>query len=160
MPYNNSLWSSMYPELTRILDENPMAPVGNKVQWNLVTTSSAKTQISQPNIQIYSTYANNTFDVPSSIFVDPSIMNFNLISGNVYENQWALYHFTKIPFDDIGLLKNGNPTPSVSVKPMRSAQNSTKNPRASVSMATCKNEMKLLLWFVMVITLGFMSHFL
>ncbi|KAF0978093.1 hypothetical protein FDP41_002608 [Naegleria fowleri] len=134
MPYNNSVWSAAYPELTHILDENPMAPVGNKVQWNLVTTSATKTQISQPNIRIYSIYANNTFDVPLSVFVDPSNMNFNLVSGNIYENNMNLYNFTKIPFHDIGLLKYVPPPspPSVNSVVRPRVSNSTR----SVSLTT------------------------
>ena len=37
MPYNNSLWASYYPELSHILDSHPLQPVGNLVQFNLVT---------------------------------------------------------------------------------------------------------------------------
>jgi hypothetical protein len=36
MPYDRPPWSTKYPELARMLDENPWAPIGNRFEGNII----------------------------------------------------------------------------------------------------------------------------
>ncbi|KAG2382350.1 hypothetical protein C9374_005552 [Naegleria lovaniensis] len=155
VPFNESaIWIESYPELVNILQENPGAPVGNVIRFNLATTAPNREYI-YANVRKYSAHSNNTYNVPSSVFVDPSRLNFTLVLGNVYENS-EMYNFTRIPFDEIGLLKSETPSPvpspqTSSLKP----SNSTK-PRATVSKGTSmshlakSNLLNIILWMAVV----------
>ncbi|KAG2373017.1 hypothetical protein C9374_012960 [Naegleria lovaniensis] len=141
VPFNSSLWEQAYPELARILDGNPFEPFGNVVSNNLVTESFTANHVVQPYTDMYSVYTNNTFNVSMSIFMNVSELNFNLIPGNIYEGNWTFYNFTKIPFDDIGLLSEKRepipppPPPRPSPKPSLSPKKSLSNNRPLVSMS-------------------------
>ncbi|KAG2386508.1 hypothetical protein C9374_002252 [Naegleria lovaniensis] len=142
MPFNNTLWSSRYPELASILERNPFEPFANFIHYNLFTTSPSAMDIRQPYISLYSNYTNNTFNVPLTSFVNPTDLNFNLVPGNVYEANKELYNFAKIPFDEIGTVKKSrppaplpSPLPSPSSPVVKPSSSQTK-PRASVSGVT------------------------
>ncbi|KAG2370862.1 hypothetical protein C9374_013773 [Naegleria lovaniensis] len=161
-PFNtSSVWINSYPELVTILQDTPFAPYRNLVQFNLISAST-KTAISQPAVSTYSTYANNTFDVPYSVFGNPSQLNFTMIAGNEYETNFGKYNFTKIPVEEIGLLKyeksdSTRPVVEPSKKPsssmIRPSPSSKSNgvsgkPRASISIAALSMKLEWILFLL------------
>ncbi|EFC40385.1 predicted protein [Naegleria gruberi] len=125
MPYQTEPWASAYPSLVNILNDDPHAPKGNKVVFNLMSGTTSLNIASM--VYAKSTVSNNTMNVPMKWFANPSALNFTLIEGNPYENEY----FTKIPFNDIGLLKY---TPSNVVVP--TASNSAIQPTVSARNST------------------------
>jgi hypothetical protein len=104
MPYETEPWSSRYPELAAILDDNPGIPAGNSIQRNVFIRSGVPSIASQA-VQ-YGTVINNLSidgeDNPG--FVDAAQMDFNLRPDSMIWDQ--VDGFAEIPFDDIGLELN------------------------------------------------------
>jgi hypothetical protein len=96
VPYQNALWAGRYPKLVHILDQNPMAPVGNLIAHNICVRgrwgdfeTAAKPLV---------TFQDNVLDQDPR-FVDPEHHNFQLKDDSpAYK-----LGFERIPLDKIGL---------------------------------------------------------
>ena len=122
MPYQSDVWSKAYPKLVNILNDDPQAPKGNEIVFNLISGKSSTSIAAM--IYSNSTYQNNTFNVPSYWFSNPNALNFTLIEGNPYESA----NFVRIPFGQIGLVpwtSNVVPAMSSTVKPVTSPNRNT-----------------------------------
>jgi hypothetical protein len=96
MPYQQPPWSTRYPELARILEENPPAPRGNRVVRNISLggTWLNLEKAAEPGV----TFEDNLVDQDPH-FVDADQRNFQLRPDSP---AWQL-GFRKIPFEQIGL---------------------------------------------------------
>jgi len=96
MPYQQPPWSTRYPELARILEENPPAPHGNRVVRNISVggTWLNLEKAAEPGV----TFENNLVDQDPH-FVDADQRNFQLRPDSP---AWQL-GFQKIPVEQIGL---------------------------------------------------------
>ncbi|NUQ64993.1 MAG: right-handed parallel beta-helix repeat-containing protein [Pirellulales bacterium] len=96
MPYQQPPWSTRYPELARILDENPPAPHGNRVVRNISVggTWLNLEKAAEPGV----TFEDNLVDQDPH-FVDADQRNFQLHPDSP---AWQL-GFRKIPIEQIGL---------------------------------------------------------
>jgi hypothetical protein len=99
VPYKNSLWASRYPKLAHILDENPMAPVGNRIARNICLRgrwgdfeAAAKPMVA---------FQDNLIDQDPR-FVDPAHENFQLKDDSpAYK-----LGFQRLPLEKIGLYQS------------------------------------------------------
>ncbi|MCX7425410.1 MAG: right-handed parallel beta-helix repeat-containing protein [Planctomycetia bacterium] len=105
--YKNPPWSTRYPKLARILDEQPRAPLGNTLRRNVsvrsnwrdpekVCRETSPKQIDEKYMVIEDNYV--TQEDPG--FVDAANMNFQLRDDSIVYKQ--IPGFQKIPFADIG----------------------------------------------------------
>ncbi|QNK57382.1 Ig-like domain-containing protein [Paenibacillus sp. PAMC21692] len=104
VPFQEEPWSSRYPELASILDDNPGIPAGNSVRKN-VMINSGEMQIADI-VKEYGVVENNlTLDAGQDPgFVDADNMNFSLKPESIVFDQ--VEGFEDIPFDNIGLYQN------------------------------------------------------
>ena len=145
VPYQDDVWAKAYPKLVNILNDDPHAPKGNEIVFNLISGKSSTSIAAM--IYTNSTYQNNTFNVPSNWFSNPNALNFTLIEGNPYESA----NFARIPFGQIGLIPwTSNVVPAVSstVKPITS-QNRTTSPKAVASESN--QTIKLSYWMAVAV---------
>jgi hypothetical protein len=99
VPYQNALWASRYPKLVPILDQNPMAPVGNLIARNICVRgrwgdfeAAAKPMV---------TFQDNLLDQDPR-FVDADHQNFQLKDDSpAYK-----LGFQRIPLEKIGLYRS------------------------------------------------------
>jgi len=96
VPYQSPLWSTRYPELARILDENPPAPRGNRVVRNISVggTWLNLEKAAEPGV----VFEANLIDKDPR-FADADSRNFQLRPDSP---AWEL-GFQKIPVEQIGL---------------------------------------------------------
>jgi len=104
-------WSTRYPELARILDEIPQAPLGNVLVNNVSYKSSWRDpeahcrQTSQKNIdRPYMKMADNFVTDEDPGFIDATNMDFRLKDDSVVYRR--IPGFKRIPFERIGLYKD------------------------------------------------------
>ncbi len=108
VPYDKPPWSTRYPKLAQILDEQPRAPLGNTLERNLSVRSgwrdpekacraSSDRHVDTPYMRIRDNYV--TDEDPG--FVDAAGMDFALKDDAVVYKK--IPGFQKIPFDKIGL---------------------------------------------------------
>jgi len=102
-------WSTRYPKLARILDENPQQPLGNTVARNVFYRSNwtdsrkqwqaifKRNQIDEEHLLISDNY--DTKEDPG--FVDAERMDFQLTDDSTVHQE--VPGFVKIPFGKIGL---------------------------------------------------------
>ncbi|KAG2372942.1 hypothetical protein C9374_012972 [Naegleria lovaniensis] len=128
LPYNSSdVWISSYPKLPNILNDEPQAPKGNSVQFNIIIGSTSKDFI-VANFTKYSIYGNNTFKLPESIFVDAQNGNFTLLPNSTIAR---MLNYTQIPFNDIGLVyPKSDVVPPVAPSPKLSTSTPTQPSRS------------------------------
>ncbi len=92
-------WSTRYPKLARILEENPQAPLGNVVVRNVSYRSSWR----DPDRKYVKLEDNFITDEDPGL-VDAANMNFQLKDDSlVYQK---VPGFQKIPFENIGLYRD------------------------------------------------------
>ena len=99
VPYKEEPWSSRYPQLLQLLDNEPGAPKGNVIRRN-VSFGGRWADIeekAEPLVQL----ADNLID-QNPLFVDAEQMDFRLRPDSP---AWDL-GFEEIPFDQIGLYRN------------------------------------------------------
>ncbi|MEX1049489.1 MAG: right-handed parallel beta-helix repeat-containing protein [Akkermansiaceae bacterium] len=99
LPYQSSPWSDRYPELAKILEENPAAPRGNKVLRNISFGGRWKHVESKAEPGIV--FADNLVDTDPH-FVDAPNGNFALRGDSP---AWAL-GFKPIPAGKIGVVED------------------------------------------------------
>jgi hypothetical protein len=99
VPYQNPLWTSRYPKLAVILDDEPMKPKGNVVARN-ICVGGKWTQIVK-EAQGLVTFQDNLVDQDPH-FVDAKHGNFQLKRDSP---AWKL-GFKRIPIEKIGLYKS------------------------------------------------------
>ncbi|MCX7425654.1 MAG: right-handed parallel beta-helix repeat-containing protein [Planctomycetia bacterium] len=97
MPYKQPPWSTRYPKLVNILDDEPAAPKGNVITLN-VCSGGRWDGIHAPARPFVTLKDNLMEDSPG--FVDAAKMNFQLRDDSVVYKK--LPGFQKIPFDQIG----------------------------------------------------------
>jgi len=97
MPYKEPPWSTRYPKLVNILDDEPAAPKGNVITLN-VCAGGRWDGIHAPARPFVTLKDNLMEDSPG--FVDAAKMNFQLRDDSVVYKK--LPGFQKIPFDQIG----------------------------------------------------------
>src|SRR5699024_5756318 len=108
VPYQEEPWSSRYPELASILDDNPGIPAGNSVQKNVIINSG---NISTAEIVKETGVVENNMTLDEDPgFVDYSKRDFNLKPDSIVFDQ--VEGFEVIPFDEIGLYE-GDERPSL-----------------------------------------------
>jgi hypothetical protein len=90
-------YSTRYPELTRIHDETPHKPLGNKVLNNICVRSKWTGGGAEKHLQI----GDNLVTQEDPGFVDAANLNFKLKDDSVVFRQ--LPNFKPIPFEKIGL---------------------------------------------------------
>ena len=107
VPYDKPPWSTRYPELARILEEQPRAPLGNTLERNVSVRSgwrdpekacraSSNRHVDTPYLRIRDNYV--TDEDPG--FVDAARMDFRLKEDAVVYQK--IPTFQKIPFEKIG----------------------------------------------------------
>ncbi len=102
MPYKQPPWSTRYPRLVNILDDDPAAPKGNVIVRNVCR--GRWDEIEQAARPFLTMQDNLVGEDPR--FVDPEKMNFQLRDDSP---AWAL-GFKRIPIEKIGLrTKNRRP---------------------------------------------------
>jgi hypothetical protein len=127
--YRNAIWSKRYPELARILDDEPGAAKGNVVERNLFFNANFQVPVA-PYISLKNnlwlcpdqeslakdkvscekngyTSANVKLEVGDPKFVNPTARDYQLRPDSPV---WALLSgFKPIPMEKIGLLPQGDP---------------------------------------------------
>lgn len=109
--YDKPPWSTRYPELARILAENPRAPLGNTCEKNVsyrsgwrdpeeVCRATSDKHIEKKYMQIADNFV--TEDDPG--FVDASSLNFQLKDDSIVYQK--IPGFKPIPFEKIGLYED------------------------------------------------------
>jgi len=96
MPYQNALWSSRYPELVHILDDEPAAPKGNVIARNI--SLGGHWDGIYPEARPYITVTDNLVDVDPG-FVGTPPHDWRLKPDSP---AWKL-GFREIPVESIGL---------------------------------------------------------
>ncbi|MGQ9504379.1 MAG: GDSL-type esterase/lipase family protein [Thermogutta sp.] len=105
MPFDSPLWQSAYPELVRILQDEPAAPKGNVIRlnicvggtWEDVEGKARPYLRMEKNLVLPGESVNN-------LFVDPHGENWHLKPENKIRQE--LPEFEAIDFDAIGLPKD------------------------------------------------------
>ena len=99
VPYKEEPWSSRYPQLLRLMDDDPGAPKGNVIRRNISIGGSWSNiqEAAEPLVQL----SDNLIDQDPR-FVDAEQMDFRLRPDSP---AWGL-GFEEIPFDQIGLYRN------------------------------------------------------
>ena len=99
MPYQAPLWSSRYPKLVNILDDEPLAPKGNIIARNICVGGkwSSLIKLAEPLVAFES---NLITDDPH--FIDIERGNFQLKEDSP---AWKL-GFQRIPMEKIGIYEN------------------------------------------------------
>lgn len=128
VPYTEPPWSTRYPELARILDECPQAPLGNEAVRNVSVRSTWRDpekhcrETSDSHIETeYIRLENNFITEQDPGFVDAEKMNFKLRQSSIVYDE--IPAFEPIPFDRIGLYKDEfRATWPVEHRPMRGTQ--------------------------------------
>ncbi len=101
MPYKNTLWSSRYPRLVNILEDEPAAPKGNIVARNVCWGGTW--QDVQAKARPYVTFEDNLVDEDPH-FVDAEHLNFQLKDDSpAYK-----LGFKRLPIEQIGLYRDAN----------------------------------------------------
>jgi len=104
-------WSTEYPDLVNLLNDNPEAPKYDVIKNNLVYGKKALMSIAGNAIPYFNTSAsvsNNNETFSSTDFVSFSTQNFTLLTtSSVLKNGFAA-----IPFPSIGLLKTAHGAPT------------------------------------------------
>lgn len=109
--YNKPPWSTRYPELARILEEDPRAPLGNTLERNVsyrsgwrdpeeVCRATSDRHIDKKYMRISDNFV--TEEDPG--FVDTVQMNFQLRDDSIVYQK--IPGFKKIPFENIGLYQD------------------------------------------------------
>jgi hypothetical protein len=98
MPYKQPPWSTRYPKLVNILDDEPAAPKGNVITLNVC--SGGRWDGMHAPARPFVTLKDNLME-DSPGFVDAAKMNFQLRDDSVVYKK--LPGFQKIPFEEIGL---------------------------------------------------------
>src|SRR3989338_3248085 len=62
MPYKSEVWAAAYPSLVNILEDDPHAPKGNQVVFNLISGPTSLNIAAM--VYSKSTVSNNTMNVP------------------------------------------------------------------------------------------------
>jgi hypothetical protein len=95
-PYKNELWSTRYPSLVNVLDDEPMVPKGNRIARNICWKGvwDEVEDLARPHVL----FEDNLVGVDPG-FVGEESENFNLREDSP---AYAL-GFKSIPIDDIGL---------------------------------------------------------
>lgn len=98
LPYRQPPWSERYPQLLKVLDDDPGCPKGNTVRWNVVGRSQPMSLADE--VRRYGTIADNltTDDLG---FEDAAKMDFRLRKDSIVFQK--LPKFESIPFEKIGL---------------------------------------------------------
>jgi len=109
--YDKPPWSTRYPELARILEENPRAPLGNTLERNVSYRSGwrdpeeACRATSDKHIdKKYMRIADNLIAEEDPGFVDAAHMNFQLRDDSIVYQK--ISGFKQIPFEKIGLYED------------------------------------------------------
>ncbi len=100
MPYTEPPWSERYPELLRILEDEPAAPKGNVVTRNVIVGPYRWEDV-QGAAKPYQTIEGNLID-EDPLFVDADNLNFRLRADSP---AWEL-GFEPIPIERIGLYEH------------------------------------------------------
>lgn len=98
MPYKNALWSSRYPELVNILDQEPAAPNGNVVRLNI--SVGGKWDEIYDNVRDRVRFEDNLVDVdpefvgapPSTFELNPHSPAFGLGFQQIPESEIGIYN--------------------------------------------------------------------
>lgn len=106
MPYKNALWSSRYPELVSILDDEPAAPKGNVIARNI--SLGGKWDGIYGEARPYVSLVDNLVDVDVG-FVGTPPDNWRLKPDSP---AWKI-GFQEIPVEDIGLYESNERASSV-----------------------------------------------
>ena len=110
--YQNPPWSTRYPELARILEEHPQAPLGNTLEKNVsyqcnwdAMEERWRTIFEQNNLdKKYVRIADNFATEDDPGFVDAANMNFQLKDDSIVYQK--IPGFKRIPFEKIGLYQD------------------------------------------------------
>jgi hypothetical protein len=98
MPYRQPPWSERYPQLLNLLNDDPGAPKGNVVRYNVVCHSGALS-LAKEVVQ-FGTIADN-LTVKDVGFQDAAKMDFRMRDDSAVFKK--LPKFERIPFEKIGL---------------------------------------------------------
>ena len=101
MPYKTPPWSTQYPGLVNLLDDDPMAPKGNLIARNICV--GGKWGSFGAKAKPLVTFTDNLLD-EDPLFVDPENLDFRLRKDSP---AWKL-GFHPIPFDKIGVYKDAS----------------------------------------------------
>ena len=99
MPYKTPPWSTQYPTLVNILDDDPMAPIGNVIARNLCV--GGKWGSFGAKAEPLVTFTDNLLD-EDPLFVDRENLDFRLRPESP---AWKL-GFKRIPIEKIGVYKD------------------------------------------------------
>jgi len=96
--WDRSPWAEAYPAFKTIMNDDPFAPIGNRISMNGHTdTISEKVRLNQvPEGMITPV---DDFDIPLATYKDPSVLDFSLRTTD-----GTPPGFEPIPFDAIGLV--------------------------------------------------------
>jgi len=101
MPYKDALWSERYPELIKILEDEPAAPKGNIIARNI--SQGGKWDEVYGDARPYVTFEDNLVDTDPHLIIQPPA-GFQLRSDSpAFE-----LGFKPIPYDNIGIYKDKN----------------------------------------------------
>jgi len=98
VPYQTPPWSTRYPRLVDILDDEPAAPKGNLVRHNILK-DSPEMKIAE-EVRQFGTIDDNLTVTGAVGFADAKAMDFRLKPGSVVFKK--IPEFDKIPFEKVG----------------------------------------------------------
>jgi hypothetical protein len=102
LPYQKSPWAERYPQLLKLLDDDPGSPKGNVIRLNIVCRCRPM-QLEKEVVQ-YGTVADNWTTQDDLGFENAAAMDFRLRDDSpVFQK---LPKFQKIPFEKIGLFRD------------------------------------------------------
>ena len=107
--YKNPPWSTRYPRLARVMEEEPLLPVGNLVAGNVAVDCKEWLNASKQTKEYLdrSTFRDNlVLEGEDPGFVDRGKKDFRFRQDSIVRKR--LPEFPVIPFDKIGLLKDDN----------------------------------------------------
>jgi hypothetical protein len=123
-PYKQPPWSTQYPELVNILDDDPMAPKGNVIARNICVGGKWDSFAAQAKPLI--TFEDNLLDADPR-FVDAEELDFRLRKDSP---AWDL-GFRRIPVEKIGLYADASRASWPVVSRVRPLEKRAASPAAS-----------------------------
>jgi hypothetical protein len=105
MPYREEPWASRYPQLRRLLEDEPGCPKGNVVRDNVVCRSGKPSFA--PEVVEFGTIEGNWTTDEAVRFVDSDRGDYRLAEGAAWRER--VPGFRPIPFDRIGLRRGEEP---------------------------------------------------